>query len=41
MVGTFIKYCNKYEIRYEKIVPQTPRHNGVAERRNKTLDKRV
>lgn len=41
MVGTFIKYCSKHEIRYKKIVPHTPQYNGVAKSMNTTLNKRV
>jgi transposase InsO family protein len=37
----FKAYCAKYEIRHEKTVPETPRHNGVAERMNRTIVEKV
>jgi transposase InsO family protein len=37
----FKAYCAKYEIRHEKTVPRTPRHNGIAERMNRTIVEKV
>ncbi|GJR65252.1 retrovirus-related pol polyprotein from transposon TNT 1-94 [Tanacetum coccineum] len=37
----FIKYCAMNGIRMLKIVPETPQQNGVAERMNRTLNKRA
>uniref|UniRef100_A0A2N9H483 Integrase catalytic domain-containing protein n=1 Tax=Fagus sylvatica TaxID=28930 RepID=A0A2N9H483_FAGSY len=33
----FENYCSEYGIRHEKTVPDTPQHNGVAERINCTI----
>ena len=33
----FKKFCNKEVIRRERIVPHNPQHNGVMERKNKTI----
>ena len=35
--GDFIKYCKDHGIVQQFIVPSTPQHNGVAERKNRTL----
>ena len=37
----FENYCSEYGIRHEKRVPGTPQHNGVAERINRTIVKKV
>ena len=39
--GPFDEYCRQYGIRHQKTPPKTPRLNGLAERMNKTLVKRV
>ena len=35
----FFDYCDKYGIAHEFFVPKTPQHNGVVERKNRTLKK--
>uniref|UniRef100_A0A2N9FX16 Integrase catalytic domain-containing protein n=1 Tax=Fagus sylvatica TaxID=28930 RepID=A0A2N9FX16_FAGSY len=37
----FENYCSEYGIRHEKTVPDTPQHNGVAERINCTIVEKV
>ena len=37
----FINFCAAHGIRMEKIIPNTPQLNGVAERMNKTLNERA
>ncbi|GJU93869.1 retrovirus-related pol polyprotein from transposon TNT 1-94, partial [Tanacetum coccineum] len=37
----FIEYCAENGIRMLKTVPETPQQNGVAERMNRTLNKRA
>ena len=39
--GGFSEYCAALEIRMEKTIPGTPQQNGMAERMNKTLNKRA
>jgi transposase InsO family protein len=39
--GPFERYCRKFGIRLEKTPPKTPQLNGLAERMNMTLTKRV
>ncbi|RDX99951.1 hypothetical protein CR513_16925, partial [Mucuna pruriens] len=39
--GPFDVYCKQQTIKHEKTPPKTPRLNGLAERMNKTLIKRV
>ena len=33
----FDNFCNKHGIRHEFYAPKTPQHNGVVERKNRTL----
>ena len=37
----FSEYCAAQGIRIEKTIPRTPQQNGVAERMNRTLNKRA
>ncbi len=37
----FENYCSKNGIRHKKTVPNTPQHNGVAERINCTIVEKV
>ena len=37
----FKEYCFKHGIRHEKTIPGTPKHNGVVERMNHTIVKKV
>ena len=37
----FKEYCFKHGIRHKKMVPNTPQHNGVAERMNQTIVEKV
>ena len=37
----FSEYCATQGIRMEKTIPGTPQQNGVAERMNRTLNKRA
>ena len=37
----FSEYCAAQGIRMEKTIPGTPQQNGVAERMNRTLNKRA
>jgi hypothetical protein len=39
--GPFEEYCKSHSIRLEKIVPKTPQYNGVAERMNIIICKRI
>ena len=39
--GRFSEYCAAQGIRIEKTIPGTSQQNGVAERMNKTLNKRA
>ena len=39
--GGFSEYCVAQGIRMEKTIPRTPQQNGVAERINRTLNKRA
>ena len=39
--GQFEEYCREHGIRLERSVPKTPRHNGVAERTNRTISERI
>ena len=39
--GPFEEYCREHGIRFEKTVPKTPQHNGVAERMNRTINDRI
>jgi transposase InsO family protein len=39
--GPFERYCRKFGIKLEKTPPKTPQLNGLAERMNRTLTKRV
>ena len=39
--GPFEQYSRSHGIRLEKIVPNTPHQNGVAEIMNKTIEERV
>ena len=37
----FREYRSKHGIRHEKTVPDTPQHNGVVERMNRTIMEKV
>ena len=37
----FKEYCSNHGIRHEKTVPETPQHNGVAKRMNRTIVEKV
>lgn len=39
--GPFKEYCRVHGIKYEKIVPKTPQHNGVAKRMNHTINGKI
>ena len=39
--GPFEEYCKGHGMKFEKTVPKTPQHNGVAERMNRTINDRV
>ncbi|KAI4297117.1 hypothetical protein L6164_037021 [Bauhinia variegata] len=39
--GPFERYCKDHGIKLEKTVPKTPQQNGVAERMNRTITKRI
>jgi len=39
--GLFEVYCKQHDIKHEKTPPKTPHFNGLAERMNRTLIKRV
>jgi len=39
--NAFNKYCNRFGIKHEKIVLVTPQQNGVVERMNHTITKKV
>ena len=37
----FEQYCHEHGIRIERSVPKTPHHNGVVDRRNRTICKQI
>ena len=37
----FKEYCSKHGIRDEKTVPSTPQNNGVVERMNQTIVRKL
>ena len=39
--GPFELHCKNHGIKLEKSVPKTPKHNGVAERMNRTICERI
>ncbi|KAI4352915.1 hypothetical protein L6164_007122 [Bauhinia variegata] len=39
--GPFEQYCKDHGIKLKKTVPKTPQQNGVAERMNRTITKRI
>ena len=39
--GPFEDYCKTHGIRHEKVPPKTPQMNGLAERMNRTIAKKV
>ena len=39
--NAFNEHCNRFGLRHEKIVPGTPQQNGVIERMNHTIMKKV
>ena len=41
MSNEFEHYCSEYGIRHEKKVPSIPQHNGVVERINRIIFKKV
>ena len=40
-IGPFDNYCKSQGIRHQKTPPKTPQLNGLAERMNRTLVRRV
>ena len=39
--GPFEEYCRLHGIKFKKTEPKTPKHNGVAERMNRTINERI
>ena len=39
--GSFEQYCRSHKIRFKKTVPKIPQQNGVAERINRMIEKRI
>lgn len=40
-LSEFKRFCEENEVEHEVIIPYTPQHNGIVERRNKTLLDRI